>query len=770
MNIFHNLNVKWKIILPYTIMIFLIVGFIQLWYFASEIDRLKAQQSEKMEILIQSLAEASSNPLAVREYDRLQELLVHLKTLDSDIQRVTLVNKEGRCLASTFMTLRGQTLSLEKPAKARMLPSGVMEIELAGGNADYELRYPVRLFNIVMGELRISVSTMRIYDSFREFILISVLIGAAAVMFGIIVLNLIIRVGINKPVQELTRMSRQITSGDLDARIEYVSEDELGELAGTFNSMTSRLKETLKGLEQQITERKLAEAELKVSEEMVKRLLNSTAEAIYGVDTDGKCTFVNPSCLNLLGYENEEALLGRNIHHLIHHTRPDGTVYPEEECSMYRAYRKGVGMHGDDEVLWRADGSSFYVEYWSYPIRDGEKVLGAVVTFMDITGRRQLEEQLRHAQKMEAVGQLAGGVAHEFNNILTAIINNVYLVQRKTKEDDPARDNLAKVLKLSDNAARIAGELLAFSRKQLVDLSPLKLNDVVKGAERLLKNFISEDIDIRVLMSDREATIMADRHQIEQVIINLATNARDAMPGGGSLTIETGIREMDDQFVRTHGFGSPGTYALLSVTDTGEGVKGDIKQKIFEPFFTTKEVGKGTGLGLSIVYGIITQHNGHINVYSEPGEGTTFNIYLPEIKSAVPAEKAAVPFASAGKAETILVAEDEAAVRDSIRSVLEESGYRVIEAVDGKDAVDQFTYHAADIDLVIMDVIMPKMNGKEAYEEIRKISPGIKAIFTSGYTSDIIRTKKIIEGDLVFVSKPIFPDKLLLKIREVLEG
>ncbi|RJR16055.1 MAG: response regulator [Nitrospiraceae bacterium] len=242
------------------------------------------------------------------------------------------------------------------------------------------------------------------------------------------------------------------------------------------------------------------------------------------------------------------------------------------------------------------------------------------------------------------------------------------------------------------------------------------------------------------------------------------------MPGGGSLTIETDIREMDSQFVRAHGFGSPGTYAFLSVTDTGEGISEDIRQKVFEPFFTTKEVGRGTGLGLSIVYGIITQHNGYINIYSEPGEGTSFNIYLPEIKTAIPLEKASPAITSSGKAETILIVEDEAEVRGSIRSVLEESGYRVLEAVDGMDAVDQFVRHADSIALIIMDVIMPRMNGREAFKEIRKIRPEAKAIFTSGYTADVIRTKKIHDEALVFVSKPIFPDRLLSKIRDVLEG
>jgi CheY-like chemotaxis protein len=370
---------------------------------------------------------------------------------------------------------------------------------------------------------------------------------------------------------------------------------------------------------------------------------------------------------------------------------------------------------------------------------------------------------------MEAVGQLAGGVAHEFNNILTAIINNVYLVQRKIKEDDPSMENLGKILRLSDNAAKIARELLAFSRKQQVELAPVALNDIVKVTERLLKNFIGEDIEFSIKLSDKSPVIMADRRQIEQVIINLATNARDVMPGGGRLSIETDLAEISPDFIKTHGFGRPGMYALLAVVDTGTGIDAETRKKVFEPFFTTKEVGKGTGLGLSIVYGIITQHSGYINVDSRPGEGTTFTIYLPVITSAAIEEKASIPSTYAGKQETILVAEDKDEVRHSIRSVLQASGYRVIEAADGKDAVEKFLEHKDNIALLLIDVIMPKMNGKEAYEEIRKIRPEIKAVFMSGYTSDIVRLKSIIEDETVFLSKPVLPDKLLAKIREVLD-
>jgi CheY-like chemotaxis protein len=340
----------------------------------------------------------------------------------------------------------------------------------------------------------------------------------------------------------------------------------------------------------------------------------------------------------------------------------------------------------------------------------------------------------------------------------------------KIGRDDSLRTYVAYILESSEKASNLTKSLLTFGRKQIITMGPVDLADVVRRVERLLSRLIGEDIELNTALAGKDLTIMADSGQIEQVLMNLATNARDAMPQGGRLTISTELKELDVEFTRKHGYGKPGFYAALSVTDTGIGIDAKTKEKIFEPFFTTKEVGKGTGLGLPIVYGIVKQHNGFINVYSEPGKGTTFKIYLPIIKSdAGEIEPGKTMISVKGGSETILVAEDNEKVRDLTKAVLEEFGYTVIEAVDGNDAVHKFMENRDKVQLLLLDVVMPEKNGKEAYEEIRATSPGMKVIFTSGYTADIINKKGIPAGALNYISKPASPRELLVKVREVLD-
>jgi len=387
-----------------------------------------------------------------------------------------------------------------------------------------------------------------------------------------------------------------------------------------------------------------------------------------------------------------------------------------------------------------------------------------------LTERRKLEEQLRHAQKMEAIGQLAGGVAHDFNNILTAVMGYGQLLQMQLKEDDPLKRNVDQILNVAQRGAEVTRSLLAFSRKQAIDLKPVNVNKIIETSVKLLPGLIGERIKLKTMLADESLTILADSFQIEQVIMNLASNARDVMPDGGALAIATEKMEMDGEFIRAHGYGNPGAYFLLSFTDTGPGMDEETKSKIFDPFFTTKKVGEGTGLGLAIAYGIVKQHNGYITVDSEKGKGTTFRIYFPlTLIKEKAVDEAAEVSAPAGGKETILIAEDEATVREPLKAMLEMFGYDVIETVDGEDAVKKFKENKDRINLLLFDVIMPKMNGKEAYEEIKLITPEIKAIFTSGYTADTFQTKEILEKGLTFVSKPVSPNNLLRKIREALD-
>jgi CheY-like chemotaxis protein len=351
------------------------------------------------------------------------------------------------------------------------------------------------------------------------------------------------------------------------------------------------------------------------------------------------------------------------------------------------------------------------------------------------------------------------------------IIGYGQIALMKMSPHDPQRHSIESVLEAADRAVHLTKELLLFSRKQEVDKQPVDLNHVVVKVEKFLKKVIGEDILCQTVLHEAELPVVADTYQIEQVLMNLATNARDSMPHGGTLTVATTNANLDEEFVAANGYGSPGPYALLTVTDSGIGMDEETTQRIFEPFFTTKEVGRGTGLGLAVAYGIIKQHDGFINVYSEPGRGTVFKIYLPIISAkTIGAIGAAQEQAVFGGTETILLAEDDEMVRSFTSSVLTDSGYTVIEAVDGADAVSKFAASSATIDLLLFDLIMPKMNGKEACDEIRKVSPGIKAIFSSGYAPDTIRQKAFLENDLHLVSKPVSPRDLLRKMRGVLDG
>jgi CheY-like chemotaxis protein len=370
---------------------------------------------------------------------------------------------------------------------------------------------------------------------------------------------------------------------------------------------------------------------------------------------------------------------------------------------------------------------------------------------------------------MEAVGTLAGGIAHDFNNILNVIMGYGTMVMDTLIPGSPSMDDMHEVIIAAERAAELTKRLLVFSRKQTVEVKPININELISGLHKMLLRMIWESIDFHLNLAGKPLIVLADAGQIEQVLINLAVNATDAMQEGGQLTIGTALEEVDEAYVAAYGYGKPGRYALITVADTGHGMDAETQKRMFEPFFTTKGVGEGTGLGLAISYGIIQQHSGYIKVYSEPGNGTVFKIYLPLSAEAVLDKKTAVAVPVRGGHETILVAEDDVSLRKLSRIVLDSSGYTVITAVDGEDAIAKFMENRERISLVVLDMIMPKKNGKEVCAAIRKICPKVKILFASGYTIDIVTNKELTEDGADFIRKPFQSKSFLLKVREILD-
>jgi two-component system cell cycle sensor histidine kinase/response regulator CckA len=642
-----------------------------------------------------------------------------------------------------------------------------------------------------------------------------------------------------------------------------------------------------------VTAQRLAEADVRASKEQLQLLLDSTAEAIYAIDVNGACTLCNAACLRLLGYSRDSDLLGKNMHALMHHTRRDGRPYPTDECTIYLAFRQGKGTHVTDEVLWRADGTNFPAEYWSYPVLHQNRLVGSVVTFFDITQRKKSEEALKrseseyrsiiegapygiyrvdqngrvkmanpglvamlgyqsqsevlglnaatdifldpterqraislygsggptaryetkwkrkdgaritvrlagrqlgsdqdgpigfevfvediteqwslqkqfeHAQKMEAVGRLAGGVAHDFNNLLMIISGYAQLTEASSADPKKVVEYATIIHDATSKAAAVTRQLLAFSRKQVLEPTVLDLSYVVKDLGKMLPRLLGEDVETVMELEPQLGTVQADRGQIEQVIMNLAVNAKDAMPQGGCLTIATSNVALEASYYQ--GVEVPsGRYILLTVSDTGAGMDAETQFHIFEPFFTTKELGKGTGLGLATVYGIVKQSHGFIWVYSEPGKGSIFKIYLPRLDVPADSDESLQPVqVPAGGAETILLVEDEAVLRNVCRVYLESKGYTVLEAGNAKEAMKICQSYDRPIHVLITDIVMPGLGGLELAQSALELRPALAVVLVSGYTDRPLDREAI--GFKKFLQKPFSFDALARTVRSLLD-
>lgn len=534
-------------------------------------------------------------------------------------------------------------------------------------------------------------------------------------------------------------------------------------------------------LTREIAERKRIEIALKEQELELATIFENSPFIMFLLDSERRICRVNAmaysisgtSISNLLGLRSGEAL--RCIHSL---DSPEGCGFGIycNDCIIRNivldTFENGNSHHQVEASITLTSQAKeqtfqFLISTTKVIVNGREMVL---LSLQDISDFKKLESQLLHSQKMESIGTLAGGIAHDFNNILTVIIGYGDMALNDMGGDDPMYEIMENILKASRRAAALSKDLLLFSRKQVSDKINVDLNDIVRSVEKFLRRIIGEDILCSIRLNDEKLLLFADPHQLEQVLMNLATNARDAITEGGSLSISTERIEPDGELIEAQGFSSGDSYALLTVTDTGIGMNEETSRQIFDPFFTTKEIGKGTGLGLAVVYGIIKEHNGQISVASAPGKGTTFRIYLPLL--AVPVEEAKTGQTS-GKptrgTETILMAEDDESVRQMVRMLLINNGYRVIEAVDGEDAVNKFRENSRQIDLLFFDMIMPKKSGFIAYNEIREINPEIKIIFASGYATDANRQKIDVDANACLISKPYYSADILTTVRRVLD-
>jgi PAS domain S-box-containing protein len=533
------------------------------------------------------------------------------------------------------------------------------------------------------------------------------------------------------------------------------------ELESRVRDRTAELAKLNDDLQRSLTEQIQVHESLRLRD----RAIQAVSQGILISDAnqlDMPVIYASPGFERLTGYRADE-IVGRNCRLL---------QGKDTDPETLRKLRNSIsaGRECSVEILnYRKDGTSFWNALFVTPVRDGRgKIINFIGVQADVTERRRLEDQLRQAQKMEAFGQLAGGVAHDFNNLLSVICGYSEILLSILPFDDPNRASVLAIGEAGERAASLTRQLLSFSRKTVLEPRVVDLNSVVQSTEKLLRRTIGDDVVLKSILDPQIKPTKVDPHQIGQVLINLAVNSRDAMPRGGKLTIETRKLELDDAYVNTHIEVAPGRYVLLTISDTGIGMTPEVRSRIFEPFFTTKDVGHGTGLGLSVVHGIVKQSSGQIAAYSELGVGTVMKIYLPAVDEEISSPVQAHAESPGLAVETVLLVEDDEAVRQLALLTLETQGYRVLAAANGKEALT-FGADASEIDILVTDVVMPEMSGRELAEILQPWCPKMKVLYLSGYTEDAVLRHGILKAEVAFMQKPYTPTGLLKKIRQVLD-
>ncbi len=603
---------------------------------------------------------------------------------------------------------------------------------------------------------RIFIVTRGIPDDLarREvFSLIPLVAGGCILM--IVIVSVILRRNLQKPI---SAMMKDMQEGKA---LRSVAVSELDLLGQTINDALAEVASRNADLARELQERRQAEEKIIEERNKFESIIAAIGDGISIQDREYTVLYQNGVHKRFFGDQ-----AGRKCYKVYEH-RND--VCPD--CPVARTFEDGA-VHRSERSVETPAGTSYF-DFTTSPLRDaGGQIVSCIELVRDVTERRRADEHLQQAQRMESIGQLAGGIAHDFNNILNAILGYADLLRAKMPVSDPQKLYAEQIISAVERGASITRQILMFSRRQAMSRRPVDVNMVIKSIDSMLRRLVREDIVVRLDLLGEPLIASADAAQIDQVMINLASNASDAMPGGGSLIIKTDCLHIDDQFIEYHGFGRPGDYVVISVSDTGQGMDEKIRGQIFDPFFTTKETGKGTGLGMATVYGIVKNHDGYIDVHSELGKGTVFRIYLPLALDAseFPVNPDAADSAlNTGGSETVLVAEDDQVLRTLVTTILGNAGYRVIPAADGSEAVRKFYEYRDEISLAILDGVMPLKNGREAYLKMLDRKPDLKAIFVSGYADYLFSFEGVPLGSVTVIQKPVSPVDLLRTVRQVLD-
>ena len=721
--------------------------------------------------LARDLAAVSTAPLVLYNYTQLEQNVVRVAA-ETDVAYAMILDRDGRVAAHNHRPEMMGTV-VGTGALDRTLSSDatvVQEIDGPNGEALYDFTVPIQVDAQPWGTARVGLSRRRmdveIVATRRQLVLLAILVLGGAGLASALVARRIAR-----PVRQLAAGAAGISRGELVQRVEPTTWDEIGQLATAFNEMARQLHEQRSALLEGRTALEAAHAELRRRfgelsdlKSYTDHILESLANGIVTLDLDGRVVTLNGAAETLLGCSAVAAVRGRPVTEVLGHA-------PELVALLQAAIQWRMGRTATVTLPGR-QGSVVPVEATTATLKGGEgQDLGVMLIVRDLTAVRALEAQLRQAQKMEAVGRLAGGVAHDFNNLLTVITGRSQLLLLKLPPESPLRRDVELVEETAHRASALTRQLLAFSRKQMVQPRVIDLNEVVRGMETMLSRLIGEDVVLATRLDAAAGCVRADPAQLEQMIVNLAVNARDAMPLGGRLGLETSYVRVDEDSARRHVGLRPGPHVRLVVRDTGIGMDGLIKAHLFEPFFTTKGPGKGTGLGLATVYGIVTQSGGAIRVDSEPGQGAVFTIDLPRVDA--PADlrgDPGIPEAAPHGSETVLLVEDEPEVRGLARDILHQQGYTVLEAADGDDALRIGREHGGPIHLLVTDVVMPQMGGRELADHLKAGRRETKVLYVSGYTDDAILHKGVSETGTAFLPKPFTAAELAHKVREVLDA